>query len=91
MTVETRIPRASVERWNALTTKEDKDKFVQQYRNWKNNPFTKELINYLDKLAVEESINQDKKENFLSLFVFRFSEAVSRGKRLVLRELIKQI
>lgn len=91
MTVETRIPRASVERWNSLTTKEEKDKFVQQYRNWKNNPYTKELISHLERMAVEESINQDKKENFLSLFVFRFSEAVSRGKRLVLRELIKQI
>lgn len=91
MTVETRIPRASVERWNSLTTKEEKDKFVQQYRNWRNNPYTKELISHLERMAVEESINQDKKENFLSLFVFRFSEAVSRGKRLVLRELIKQI
>lgn len=91
MTVETRIPRASVERWNSLTTKEEKDKFVQQYRNWRNNPYTKELITHLERMAVEESINQDKKENFLSLFVFRFSEAVSRGKRLVLRELIKQI
>lgn len=91
MSVETRIPRASIERWNSLTTKEEKDKFVQQYRTWKNNPFTKELIAHLDKLAVEESIQQDKKESFISLFSFRFSEAVSRGKRLVLRELIKQI
>lgn len=91
MTVETRIPRASTERWNALNTKEEKDKFVQQYKNWKNNPFTKEFIQYLDKLAVEESVQQDKKESFISLFTFRFSEAVSRGKRLVLRELIKQI
>lgn len=91
MSVETRIPRASSERWNSLATKEEKDKFVQQYKSWKQNPFTKELILHLEKLAVEESIQQDKKENFLSLFSFRFSEAVSRGKRLVLRELIKQI
>lgn len=80
-----------MERWSALNTKEEKDKFVQQYKTWKNNPFTKELIEYIDKLAVEESVQQDKKENFFSLFAFRFSEAVSRGKRLVLRELIKQI
>ena len=91
MSVETRIPRASVERWNTLTTKEEKDKFVQQYRTWKNNPFTKEFILFLEKQQQEESLQQDKKENFLSLFSFRFSEAVSRGKRIVLRELIKQI
>lgn len=91
MTVETRIPKASSERWTSLSTKEEKDKFVQQYKNWRNNPFTKELIQHLERLAVEESIQQDKKESFISLFSFRFSEAVSRGKRLVLRELIKQI
>jgi hypothetical protein len=91
MSVETRIPRASSERWSSLTTKEEKDKFVQQYKTWKNNPFTKEFISFLEKQMIEETIQQDKKENFLSLFSFRFSEAVSRGKRTVLRELIKII
>lgn len=91
MSVETRIPKASSERWSSLTSKEEKDKFVQQYKTWKNNPFTKELILNLEKQLTEELVQQDKKDSFISLFSFRFSEAVSKGKRSILRELIKQI
>lgn len=88
---ETRIPKASLNRWSSLTTKEDKDKFVQQYRTWKKNPFTQEFIEHLESELLLETANQDKKEGFLSLFQFRFSEAISRGKRILLRELIKNI
>lgn len=88
---ETRIPRASQARWSSLQTKEEKDKYVQQYKAWKNNPFTKELIEHLSTSLEAESVNQDKETGFLSLFQFRFSEAVARGKRTVLRELIKII
>lgn len=91
MSVETRIPKASSERWSSLTSKEEKDKFVQQYKTWKNNPFTKEFIANLEKQLTEELVQQDKKDSFISLFSFRFSEAVSKGKRSILRELIKQI
>lgn len=88
---ETRIPKASLNRWSSLATKEDKDKFVQQYKTWKKNPFTIEYINYLESELLNESVSQDRKEGFLSLFQFRFSEAISRGKRILLRELIKNI
>ncbi len=88
---ETRIPRASQARWSTLQTKEEKDKYVQQYKSWKQNPFTKELIEHLTASLEAESVNQDKETGFLSLFQFRFSEAVARGKRTVLRELIKII
>lgn len=91
MSVETRIPLASKDRWSILSTKEDKDKFVQQYNTWKKNPFTQELIKHYEELLQKEIAEQDKERGFLSLFHFRFSEAVSRGKRLLLRDLLKQI
>lgn len=91
MTIETRIPLASKDRWSSLSTKEEKDKFVQQYNSWKKNPFTQELIKYYEAQLIKETESQDKEQGFLSLFSFRFSEAVSRGKRIILRELIKQI
>lgn len=88
---ETRIPKASSSRWSSLSTKEERDKFVQQYRTWKKNPFTEELIKYLEDELLNEAQAQDKKEGFLSLFQFRFSEAMSRGRRVLLRDLIKNI
>lgn len=91
MTIETRIPLASKDRWSSLSTKEEKDKFVQQYNTWKKNPFTQELIKHYESMLVKETDTQDKEQGFLSLFHFRFSEAVSRGKRIILRELLKQI
>lgn len=88
---ETRIPRASQARWGSLQTKEEKDKYVQQYKAWKNNQFTKEFLEHMNQTLEFESVNQDKETGFLSLFQFRFSEAVARGRRSVLRELIKII
>jgi hypothetical protein len=91
MSVETRIPIASKERWASLSTKEEKDKFVQQYNTWKRSPFTQELIKYYEVQLIKETEMHDKEQGFFSLFAFRFSEAVSRGKRIILRELLKQI
>jgi hypothetical protein len=88
---ETRIPRASQARWSSLQTKEEKDKYVQQYKAWKSNQFTKEFLEHMSQTLEAESVNQDKETGFLSLFQFRFSEAVARGRRSVLRELIKII
>lgn len=91
MSVETRIPTASKERWASLSTKEDKDKFVQQYNTWKKNPFTQELMKHYEAQLLKETEVQDKEQGFFSLFHFRFTEAVARGRRTLLRELLKSI
>jgi len=91
MSVETRIPIASKERWANLSTKEDKDKFVREYNTWKKNPFTQELLRHYESQLVKEVETQDKEQGFFSLFHFRFSEAVARGRRTLLRELLKSI
>lgn len=88
---EFRIPRASSERFNALPTKEDKQKFISAYKAWKNNPFTKELTTLLESELQKEIEAEESKSDFLSKFQFGFSQAVSKGKRLILRKLLKTI
>lgn len=66
MSVETRIPIASKERWASLSTKEEKDKFVQQYDTWKKSPFTRELIKYYEAQLIKETEMHDKEQGFFS-------------------------
>jgi hypothetical protein len=88
---EFRVPRASSARFNSLPTKEDKEKFISSYKAWKNNPFTKELIVLLENDLDKEVEAEESKSDFLSRFQFTFSSALSRGKRSVLRKLLKTI
>lgn len=88
---EFRVPRASSARFNSLPTKEDKEKFISSYKAWKNNPFTKELIVLLENDLDKEVEAEESKSDFLSRFQFGFSSALSRGKRSVLRKLLKTI
>lgn len=91
MSAEIKLPRASSSRFHSLRTKEEKDKFIQQYKAWKNNPFTKEFISFLEAELESEIESEEKKDSFLSRFQFNFSVAVSKGKRSVLRKLINAI
>lgn len=88
---EFRVPRASAERFNSLPTKEEKAKFISSYKAWKNNPFTKELLDLLESELTKEIEAEESKSDFLSKFQFGFSQAVSKGKRLTLRKLLKSI
>lgn len=88
---EFRVPKASAERFNSLPTKEDKAKFISAYKSWKNNTFTKEFITLLE-LELEKEIEQEEnKIDFLSRFQFGFSSAVAKGRRLILRKILKTI
>lgn len=88
---EFRVPRASAARFNSLPTKAEKDKFISAYKAWKSNPFTKELIEFLDTDLQREIETEESKSDFLSRFQFGFSQAVSKGKRATLRKLLKLI
>jgi hypothetical protein len=89
--VEFRVPRASSARFNALPSKEDKEKFISAYKSWKNNPFTKEFITLLEQELSKEIESEDSKSDFLSRFQFGYSSALSKGKRVTLRKILKTI
>ena len=88
---EIKIPRASSQRWSTLSTKEERDAFVRQYKSWKQNPFTKDLVLYLEAEYDKEIQSFDKEQSFLNLFVLRFKENLARAKRLVLSDLLRNI
>lgn len=88
---ETRIPIYSSKRFNSLSSKEDKDNFVKSYKSWLKNPFTRELIDHLNKELQREIEESEKDINFFTRFQFRFAEAYCKGKRSVLRKLLKII
>lgn len=88
---ETRIPVYSSKRFNSLVNKNDKDEFVKSYKSWLNSSFTKELLEHLEKELQREIEASEKETNFLTRFNFRFTEAHSKGKRTVLRKLLKLI
>ena len=73
-----RVPRASSERFNSLSSKEDKILFISSYKAWMNNPFTKELIQLLETELRKEIESEEAKSDFLSRFQFGFSQAVSK-------------
>ena len=88
---EFRVPRASASRFNSLSTKEEKEKFISSYKAWKNNPFTKEFQTLLASELDKEIESDENKSDFLSRFQFGFSAATSKGKRATLRKLLKTI
>lgn len=88
---ETRIPIYSSKRFNSLPSKKDKDDFINNYKSWLNSSFTRELIEFLDKDLQREIEESEKDINFFTRFQYRFSEAYSKGKRSVLRKLLKTI
>lgn len=88
---EFRVPPASYQRFQKLKTKTDKDDFTMMYREWKSHPLTKDLLSHLEKQLEREVIENETKTDFWSRFHFRFSEAVSKGKRSVYRKLLKDI
>ena len=85
------LPKASSKRFHSLKTKEEKDKFILEYKSWRNHPFTKDLMELLESELEHEIEKEDSKNSFMSKFEFGFSTAFSRGKRSLLRKLIKQI
>lgn len=88
---EFKIPPASSSRFHSLPSKKAKDEFVSSYREWRSHPFTKDLVKYLEEQLEHEVLQEERKVDFWSKFHFKFSEAVSKGKRYTLRKLIKDI
>ncbi len=88
---ETRIPAYAMNRWKEAATKEQKDAFIRQYKSFLSNPFTKDLIAYLEEELQEEVSRLDKELSFISLFQLRFKEQLSRAKRLIYSDLIRKI
>ena len=86
-----RIPPASYKRFQSLPSKEAKDDFFRSYQEWLNHPFTKDFIHHLNDMLEREVLENENKSDFWSRFHFNFTEAFSKGKRLTIRKLIKDI
>lgn len=86
-----RIPPASYKRFQSLPSREAKDDFFRSYQEWLNHPFTKDFIFYMNEMLEREIIENESKTDFWSRFQYKYSEAFSKGKRTLLRKLIKEI
>ena len=83
------IPKHLSKEFSSLKTKELKLEFLNKYYNWLEDTNTLLFLSYLKDL-LEEEIRLEEKENmFVSLFQSKYKHAHSKGRRSILRELIK--
>lgn len=87
---EFRVPPASLSRFKGMTETQRKD-FILMYKEWKSHPLTKDLMKYVEESLEKEVLENEKKSDFWTRFHFNFSEAMSKGKRLAYRKLLKDI
>jgi hypothetical protein len=85
-----RIPRFLQERFSECKSKKEKDELSTKYKRFLNDPILEELVKYCSK-ELEREIKEEESKSFVSAFLFKYSFAFSRGKRSLLRTLLKQI
>lgn len=88
--MQIKIPSFIRKYFSSQETKTQKDQVVARMREWKANVFTKELLHYLEH-ELEREVLEEESKSYVSLFMFRYSTAQSRGKRAAYRNLIKQL
>jgi hypothetical protein len=78
------------EEFTKLKTKEEKDKFIEEYRAWSKGRFAQMLLESLEKelgLLIKDSESVDAR----SEWEFNLKEVKGRAKRNVLRQIIKEL
>jgi hypothetical protein len=87
--VEHNIPKHLSKSFNNLKDKETKLEFLQSYYRWLDDPFTVLLFSSLEHNLNEEIRTEESESRFVSLFESKYKSAHSKGRRSVLRELLK--
>ena len=85
-----KVPPHLSKEFNALKTKEEKQEFIQSYKIWLEHPHTKSLIKDFNH-RIDELIKQDEQSDPLSWFQCKYQGAKNKGKRSLLRTIIKQL
>lgn len=88
---EQRIPAFLSRLHHAETSKEGKARLLEQKDIWKGDKITKEYKLHLEK-QLELLLKEDEeKTDWLSVFHWKYKKAHNKGKRTILRSLIKQL
>ena len=83
------VPAFISAKFNSVQDKKQKEEVLRKLDNWRRDEFSEELLKYFE-AELERLIQEDEKEdNFLSLFQFKFKSAASKGQRKTIRKLIK--
>ena len=83
------IPKHLSKTFNTLKDKEEKLEVLNKYYKWLEDNNTVLLLSYLEQLLQEEIRSEEQENMFVSLFQSRYKAAHSKGRRSVLRELLK--
>jgi len=89
--VSFKIPSFLSTKFSKATSKEDKDKLVQIYKNWYANEITQEFIKSLEDQLNTIQEEEDSKIDFVSLFQSKYIGANYKGQKKILRKLQKQL
>jgi len=88
---EHRIPSFLSRLHHKATTTEEKRKVLEQKDIWLANQITKEYKLFLEK-QLESLLKEDEeKTDWLSIFHWKYKKAHNKGKRTILRSLLKQL
>lgn len=69
----------------------EKQEFIHTYKNWLHHEMTKELAEWAEHQLNELVEKEESKSDFLTLFQSGYSDAHSKGQRVMLRKIIKQL
>lgn len=83
------IPKHLSKTFNNLKDKEEKLEVLNRYYSWLEDNNTVLLLSYLEQLLQEEIKSEEQENMFVSLFQSKYKTAHSKGRRSVLRELLK--
>lgn len=88
--MQVKIPNFLSKISSGIRDQEAKKALVLRYQNWLNNEMTKEFLEWVE-FQLQDSIDKEEsKDDFLTLFQSKYYGATQKGKRSVLRKIIKQ-
>lgn len=86
-----KIPVHLSSEFKKLKTPEEKEKFIKSYKNWYNSRFTRELLDYFDCLIQGSLLEEESKNDFITLFQSKYYGAGKKAERKLLRKVLKQL
>lgn len=86
---EYRIPPFLSGEHHKANNPKEKQALLEQYVIWSKHDITKQYIMWLEKQLIDLQQKDEDKTDWLSVFQFKYTQAHTKGKRSVLRNLLK--
>lgn len=87
---QVKIPSFLSKKFSALSTQEEKKQFLANYKSWCDSTITKDLVKHIHD-SWEDSVIQEDKKDFLSIFQFNYGKYFNKGFRKALKQIQKQL